>query len=147
MGGEGGLTVLHEGGLQSQWLLQVQNARQSSCPAQEENRHGVEHFFRHAHPKVHNPGEHKIKCSTHQLGRGCVPPSTQPPQPHTNKPQIPATNTHHAARKCCVVCIFFCPIGMKGGEEGSARVGSGGTCGEGGAVGGAVVMQNVLFVS
>ena len=27
---------LHEGGLQSQWLLQVQNARQSSRPAQEE---------------------------------------------------------------------------------------------------------------
>ena len=42
---------------------------------------------------------------------------------------------------------FFGPIGMKGGEEGSARVGSGGTCGEGGAVGGAVVMLSVLFVS
>jgi hypothetical protein len=42
---------------------------------------------------------------------------------------------------------FFCPIGMKGGEEGSARVGSGGTGGEGGAVGGAVVMLNVLFAS
>ena len=40
---------------------------------------------------------------------------------------------------------FFCPIGMKGGEEGSARVGSGETGGEGGAVGGAVVMLNVLF--
>ena len=42
---------------------------------------------------------------------------------------------------------FFGPIGMKGGEEGSARVGSGETGGEGGAVGGAVVMQNVLFAS
>jgi hypothetical protein len=38
---------------------------------------------------------------------------------------------------------FFCPIGMKGGEEGSARVGSGETGGEGGAV----VMLNVLFAS
>ena len=40
---------------------------------------------------------------------------------------------------------FFCPIGMKGDEEGSARVGSGETGGEGDAVGGAVVMLNVLF--
>ena len=42
---------------------------------------------------------------------------------------------------------FFCPIGMKGGKEGSARVGSDGTGGEGGAVGGAVAMLNVLFAS
>ena len=50
-------------------------------------------------------------------------------------------------KKMLRVVYFFCPIGMKGGEEGSARVGSGQTGGEGGAVGGAVVMLNVLFAS
>ena len=50
-------------------------------------------------------------------------------------------------KKMLRVVYFFCPIGMKGGEEGSARVGSGETGGEGGAVGGAVVMLNVLFAS
>ena len=74
--------------------------------------------------------------------------STKHPTTAAHK-QFP--NTHHKytprGKKMLRGVYFFFPIGMKGGEEGSARVGSGGTGGEGGAVGGAVVMLKVLFAS
>ena len=88
----------------------------------------------------------------HDIGASCAwllhedPPNT-PPQPHTHKPPNPGHKYTPRGKKMLRGVYFFGPIGMKGGEEGSARVGSGETGGEGGAVGGAVAMLSVLFAS
>ena len=146
-GKEGWSYSLHEGGLQSQWLLLRTFPLKNGMPAQNKNvtinlRLNGGKTFQHPLPNQapKNIGGSSPLCPEED------PPKT-PPQPHTHKPPNPGHKYTPRGKKMLRGVYFFGPIGMKGGEEGSARVGSGGTCGEGGAVGGAVVMQNVLFVS